>query len=73
MGIFNCVFAIVADLIVLILTSMKTFEMRRVSPDAQSSIKNSFNTMLRVRQLSYTTLIQRDGTLSYIHVEILAN
>ncbi|KAI0726520.1 hypothetical protein C8Q72DRAFT_796584 [Fomitopsis betulina] len=66
LGIFNCVFAIVADLIVLILTSMKTFEMRRVSPDAQSSIKNSFNTMLRVRQLSYTTLIQRDGTIYFI-------
>lgn len=63
-GIFNCVFAIVADLIVLVLTCMKTIEAKRTAPAEQSNVRDSFNTLIRNRQLSYATLIQRDGTIS---------
>ncbi|KAH9836082.1 uncharacterized protein C8Q71DRAFT_760471 [Rhodofomes roseus] len=63
MGMFNCIFAITADTIVLILTCVKTFEIKRSFAAIRTKAKISVENLVQNRETSYVSLIQRDVDL----------
>jgi len=71
LGIFNCSFAISADAIVLILTCVKTLEIKRSFAAIGTRAKDSLETLVQPRKLTYASLIQRDGTIYFLALLIL--
>ncbi|TFY60722.1 hypothetical protein EVJ58_g4959 [Rhodofomes roseus] len=68
---FNCIFAITADTIVLILTCVKTFEIKRSFAAIRTKAKISVENLVQNRETSYVSLIQRDGTIYFLALLIL--